>query len=171
MMENLGEKLGVARPEYVIVFLLIAILALINYFGAGQRFFLNFYFLPVVVAGYMLGVRGGVMASVASISVVVLYYLVFNTEPVPTVDSLRREFWADMTLWGCFLVLSGGAVGKLQQKSAEALADLTQAYSGVLEILVKFIDTADRYTEAHSVRVSILSTEIARELSLCRRRH
>ncbi len=166
MMENLGKKLGVARPEYVIVFLLIAILALINYVGAGQRFFLNFYFLPVVVAGYMLGVRGGVMASVASTSVVVLYYVVFNTAPVPTDAILRREFWADITLWAGFLLLSGGAVGKLQQKSTEALADLTQAYSGVLEILVKFIDTADRYTEAHSVRVSILSTEIAREMSL-----
>ena len=76
MIEDLGKKFGVARPEYVIVFLLIAILALLNVFGAGQRFFLNFYFLPVVVAGYLLGVRGGVMASVASISVVVLYYLI-----------------------------------------------------------------------------------------------
>jgi len=170
MIENLGKKLGVARPEYVIVFLLIAILALVNYIGGGQRFFLNFYFLPVVVAGYILGVRGGVMASVASISVVVLYYLVHtvgkeHVAALPTAVAVR-EFWADVALWGSFLVLSGGAVGKLQEKSADALADLTQAYGGVLEILVKFIDTADRYTEAHSVRVSILSTEIARELSL-----
>ena len=174
MMEKLSKSLGVARPEYMIVFLLIAILGLVNWFGADQRFFLNFYFLPVVFAGYTLGVRGGVMAAVASISFVLLFYLSGNSEVVPRAltdggsASLEeiRAWWADIALWGGFLVLSGGAVGKLYERSQLALADLRQAYSGVLEILVKFIDTADRYTEAHSVRVSILSTEIARELSL-----
>ena len=52
MMQKLGKSLGVARPEYIIVFLLIAILGLVTSLGQGQRFFLNFYFLPVVVAGY-----------------------------------------------------------------------------------------------------------------------
>jgi putative nucleotidyltransferase with HDIG domain len=147
---------------------------LVNWFGADQRFFLNFYFLPVIVAGYTLGVRGGAMAAAASISFVLLFYLVGNADLVPRAlpdgsgASLSeiRAWWADIALWGGFLILSGSAVGKLYERSNLALADLRQAYSGVLEILVKFIDTADRYTEAHSVRVSILSTEIARELSL-----
>lgn len=164
MMQKLGKSLGVARPEYIIVFLLIAILGLVTSLGEGQRFFLNFYFLPVVVAGYTLGIRGGVMASVASISIIVLFYQIVRPDLVPAEQV--TEFWADLTLWGGFLVLSGGAMGKLYERSDLAMKDLEQAYSGVLEILVKFIDTADRYTEAHSVRVSILSTEIARELSL-----
>jgi hypothetical protein len=167
MMEKLSKTFGVARPEYVIVLLLIAILALVQWVAADQRFFLNFYFLPVVVAGYTLGVRGGVMASLGSISLILLYYMVGKPELIPTEpDVLVRAWWADIALWACFLVLSGAAVGKLYERSKMALDDLRQAYSGVLEILVKFIDTADRYTEAHSVRVSILSTEIGRELSL-----
>lgn len=167
MMDKLSKHMGGARPEYIIVFLLIAILGLINFVGGGQRFFLNFYFLPVVIAGYLLGVRGGVMAAVASISIVVLFYQVFNQHLIDTTtQAATREWWADIALWGGFLVLSGGAVGKLYERADLAIKDLQQAYSGVLEILVKFIDTADRYTEAHSVRVSILSTEIARELSL-----
>jgi putative nucleotidyltransferase with HDIG domain len=167
MMDKLSKHMGGARPEYVIVFLLIAILGLINFVGGGQRFFLNFYFLPVVIAGYLLGVRGGVMAAVASISIVVLFYQVFNPHLIDSESTAAtREWWADIALWGGFLILSGGAVGKLYERADLALKDLHQAYSGVLEILVKFIDTADRYTEAHSVRVSILSTEIARELSL-----
>ena len=165
MMQKLSKSLGVARPEYVIVFLLIAILGLVTWFGGGQRFFLNFYFLPVVVAGYTLGIRGGVMASVASVSIVVLFYQAVNPNLIP-VGQEGTEFWADLTLWAGFLVLSGGAMGKLYERSDLAMKDLDRAYSGVLEILVKFIDTADRYTEAHSVRVSILSTEIAREMSL-----
>jgi putative nucleotidyltransferase with HDIG domain len=172
MMEKLGKSLGVARPEYIIVFLLIAILGLVTWVGGNQRFFLNFYFLPVVIAGYTLGVRGGVLSAVASVSVVMLFFLVFRPELVPVAGNESvtvgdvRAWWADIALWAGFLVLSGGAVGKLYERSKLALDDLRQAYSGVLEILVKFIDTADRYTEAHSVRVSILSTEIARELSL-----
>jgi putative nucleotidyltransferase with HDIG domain len=173
MMEKLSKALGVARPEYIIVFLLIAILGLVTWVGGSQRFFLNVYFLPVVVAGYTLGVRGGVMAAAASASVVMLFFLVFQTELVPQVTPTGtitqndvRAWWADVALWAGFLILSGAAVGKLYERSKAALDDLRQAYSGVLEILVKFIDTADRYTEAHSVRVSILSTEIARELSL-----
>jgi len=174
MMEKLSRKLGVARPEYIIVFLLIGILGLVNWVGGDQRFFLNFYFLPVVIAGYTLGVRGGVMAALASVTFVLLFYLAVNPEFVPRTVAAGgtasigdvRGWWADIALWAGFLIISGGAVGKLYERSKLALDDLRQAYSGVLEILVKFIDTADRYTEAHSVRVSILSTEIARELSL-----
>lgn len=172
-MERLSKTLGVARPEYIIVFLLIAILGLLSSLdsiGGDQRFFLNFYFLPVVVAGYTLGVRGGVMAALASTTFVLLFFLVGKPELVPQTPIATtgevRAWWADIALWAGFLILTGGSVGKLYERSKVALDDLRQAYSGVLEILVKFIDTADRYTEAHSVRVSILSTEIARELSL-----
>lgn len=176
MMEKLSRALGGARPEYVIVLLLIVILGLLTWLGGNQRFLLNFYFLPVILAGYTLGVRGGVLAAVASTAVVILFFLTTPTELMPRRPPLGdatiaevRVWWADIALWAGFLILSGGAVGKLYQRSSAALGDLRQAYSGVLEILVKFIDTADRYTEAHSVRVSILSTEIARELSLSER--
>ncbi|MGD8816681.1 MAG: hypothetical protein PVJ51_05805, partial [Acidobacteriota bacterium] len=164
MMEKLGKTLGVARPEYVIVFLLIAILGLLSSLdtmGVGQRFFLPFYFLPVMIAGYTLGVRGGVAAAMASAAFVLLFFLVGKPELVPHVPpqgtatvSEVRAWWADITLWAGLLIVSGAAVGQLYERSRAALDDLRQAYSGMLEILVKFIDTADRYTEAHSVRVS-----------------
>ncbi len=166
MMEKVGRTFGSARADYVIPFLLIGILGLVNWFGAEQRFFLNFYFLPVVVAGYTLGVRGGVLTAAGGIVFVLLFYLI-KSDLVPAGPATEvRAWWADIVLWASFLILTGAAVGKLYERSKTALDDLRQAYSGVLEILVKFIDTADRYTEAHSVRVSILSTEIGRELSL-----
>ena len=48
-MQKVGRVLGEARADYVIPFLLIGILGLLNWFGAEQRFFLNCYFLPVVL--------------------------------------------------------------------------------------------------------------------------
>jgi putative nucleotidyltransferase with HDIG domain len=164
MLDDLRSKLGKARPEYVVVFLLIAILGLLNVLSFDQGAFLNFYFLPVVLAGYLLGRAGGVMTAVAAIAVVV-WFAVTN-ETVLMGGGSQVDKWVDVTLWGGFLVLTGGAIGHLYEKRDEAFRDVQRAYQGVLEILVKFIDTADRYTEAHSVRVSILSTEIARQMSL-----
>ena len=109
MMQKPGKSLGVAPPEYIIVFLLIAILAilgLVTWLGDGQRFFLNFYFLPVVIAGYTLGVRGGVMASVASVSIVVLFYQLVPPERIPT-GQQATEFWAAAP-WGVGTWDSGG---------------------------------------------------------------
>ncbi|MFQ5743746.1 MAG: HD-GYP domain-containing protein [Acidobacteriota bacterium] len=164
MLEDLKKRLGNARPEYVIVFLLIAILGLLNVLSFQQRAFLNFYFLPVVLAGYLLGRAGGVMAAVAAISIVVWFALLRGDVLAGGERALDR--WVDIALWGGFPILTGGAIGHLYEARDIAYKDLKQAYSGVLEILVKFIDTADRYTEAHSVRVSILATEIARQMSL-----
>lgn len=163
-MARLRNYLGSARPEYIIVFLLICILGLLNVLQFQQRSFLNFYFLPVVLAGYYLGKRGGVLTAVAAISVVVLFAIL--REDVLRSGTGVVDRWVDITLWGGILVLTGGALGHLYEQKSRAFSDLQQAYSGVLEILAKFIDTADRYTEAHSVRVSILSTEIARQLGL-----
>jgi putative nucleotidyltransferase with HDIG domain len=164
MLENLRAKMGRARPEYIVVFLLIAILGLLNVLEFDQRAFLNFYFLPVVLAGYLLGRSGGVMTAVAAIAVVVWFAVTNESSLMGGGDQLDK--WVDITLWGGFLVLTGAAIGHLYELRDHAFKDVQQAYQGVLEILVKFIDTADRYTEAHSVRVSILATEIARQMSL-----
>lgn len=164
MLEQIRSKLGRARPEYIVVFLLVAILGLLNILEFDQRAFLNFYFLPVVLAGYLLGRAGGVMTAVASVAIVVLFTLTSGNVLLGSGSELDK--WVDIALWGGFLVLTGGATGHLYELRDAAFKDLRQAYEGVLEILVKFIDTADRYTEAHSVRVSILSTEIARQMSL-----
>ena len=128
MMEKLSKAIGIARPEYVIVLLLIAILGLLEWVVADQRFFLNFYFLPVVVAGYTLGVRGGVLAAVASSVFVTLFFVAGKPELIPTEpDSVVRAWWADIALWACFLILSGAAVGKLYERSKVAMDDLQQA--------------------------------------------
>lgn len=166
MLSTLGKRLGRVRPEYLVVFLLIVVLGTINFLGAGQRFLLNLYFLPVILAGYLLGVRGGTLAGTASAATIGLFYLLFRPELVPATLPAKIDFWADISLWACVLVVSGATVGMLNNRATAALSDLQRAYQGVLEILVKFIDTADRYTEAHSVRVSILATEIAREMQL-----
>ena len=57
-------------------------------------------------------------------------------------------------------------MGTLYDSKQEAFVHLKEAYQGVLEILSKFIDCADRYTEAHSQRVSELAVRIAQGMDL-----
>jgi putative nucleotidyltransferase with HDIG domain len=70
--------------------------------------------------------------------------------------------------WGGFLILSGYTVGYLYEEKQRQLEDLKEAYVGVLEILSKLIESVDRYTEGHSVRVSSLAMDIAIAMGLPR---
>jgi putative nucleotidyltransferase with HDIG domain len=59
-------------------------------------------------------------------------------------------------------------ISTLRARTEEALRSLERAYSGVLAILSKFIQTIDADTEAHCVRVSAWGVAIGRELDMDR---
>ena len=46
------------------------------------------------------------------------------------------------------------------------MREIREAYQGILELMTKFIDSVDRYTENHSRRVADYSVEVARNLGL-----
>jgi len=74
----------------------------------------------------------------------------------------------EIAIWSGILVVTAYLVSTLRLWTQEALANLQRAYSGVLSILSKFIETVDSDTEAHSVRVSAWAVRIAEELRLDR---
>ena len=75
---------------------------------------------------------------------------------------------AQLSSWGGFLVLVSFTVGTLYEKNEQRVKELKNAYIGVLEILSKYLESTDRYTKGHSVRVSELATEIAIAMELHR---
>jgi putative nucleotidyltransferase with HDIG domain len=56
----------------------------------------------------------------------------------------------------------------LYEKNEQRIKELKNAYIGVLEILSKYLESTDRYTKGHSLRVSELATEIAIAMGLPR---
>ncbi len=127
---------------------------------------LNFYYLPVLSAGYYLGRRMGILTAILSILVVVVSTLFF-----PHLFFKGREFFntlAQLFSWGGFLILASIAVGTLYERNERRLQDLKNAYVGVLEILSKYLESTDRYTKGHSVRVSEMAREIAIAMQLPR---
>lgn len=115
----------------------------------NQQAFLDCYFLPVAWASWRLGRRSGALAAVASAAIVfVSAYMDPSLFAHPAVAPWMR--WIDLGLWGGFLFLTAAAVGVLAQRDQRHIEQVRTIYTGVLEIMAKFIDSIDRSTDNHS---------------------
>jgi putative nucleotidyltransferase with HDIG domain len=137
-----------------------------TYFIEEKSIILNFYYLPVLVASYFLGRRMGMLASIFSILAVLLFTFLFPEQFLSNTKIWRG--FALLSAWSGFLILASVAVGTLYERNEHRLLDLKNAYVGILEILSKYLESADQYTKGHSIRVSELSMEIATAMELPR---
>jgi len=154
--------------EIVLVATLLLGLSLILFFVPYKLGFLNFYYLPTLAAGYALGKRGGVLTALCSILFVVLTVILFPQEFLKTSDHEILNLVFNLLPWAGFLILASYTVGYLYEEKQRQLGDLKEAYIGVLEILSKLMESVDRYTEGHSVRVSNMAMNIAIAMGLPR---
>ena len=150
--------------------LLVSVILLAAFAGTylvdEKSIVLNFYYLPVLFSAYFLGRRMGVLTAVFSILAVLICVLVF-----PKKFFMEKMFLENVTQllsWGGFLILASVAVGTLYEKHERQLQELRSAYIGILEVLSKYLESTDRYTKGHSVRVSELAMEVAIAMELPR---
>ncbi len=154
------------RFEQLVVFAILVSALCLHYFVQQKTAFLNSYYLPVLLAGYFLGRRTAVLASLLSILLVVMFFMT-TPQFFGTVEA-NIGIILNLILWGSFLMLTSYVTGTLFEHRGKALRDLRDAYLGVLEILSKYLESSDRYTKGHSIRVSQLATEIAIAMQLPR---
>jgi putative nucleotidyltransferase with HDIG domain len=152
--------------EKVLIIIILVATFIGTYLIDEKAIVLNFYYLPVISAGYFLGRRMGVLAAIFSILVVVLFALFSPETFFKGQDSLSTL--VQLFSWGGFLTLASIAVGTLYEQNERRLRDLKNAYIGVLEILSKYLESTDRYTKGHSVRVSEMAMEIGIAMELPR---
>ncbi|MGD0919356.1 MAG: HD domain-containing phosphohydrolase [Thermodesulfobacteriota bacterium] len=157
-MEHL-KQFFVEHFERILVGIILITAFLGTVFIEEKTLILNFYYLPVLVAGYFLGRRMGVLTAVLSILMVVICVLLFPEGFFD--DKIVWHSLARLSSWGGFLILASVTVGTLYEQNARRLSDLKNAYIGVLEILSKYLESTDRYTKGHSLRVSELAMETA----------
>jgi len=160
------KQLILQHFEKVLVGIILIVAFAGTYLIEEKLIILNFYYLPVLVAGYFLGRRMGVLAAIFSILAVLICILIFPQRFLDGKEVLKGV--AQLTSWGGFLILSSIAVGTLYEQNEQRLKELKNAYIGVLEILSKYLESTDRYTKGHSVRVSELATEIGIAMELPR---
>ncbi len=126
--------------------------------ASNKLAFLNFFYIPVLLSAYFLGRRRGVLAGVAAVLLIGIYAVI---NPSMFLSSSVEVPTLNIFLWGAFLIVTAYVVGTLYDLKTQANKDLHQAYEGILEILSKFIDAVDGYTQDHSVRVAGLAQKIA----------
>jgi putative nucleotidyltransferase with HDIG domain len=165
-MERSKQFIAENFERFLVGVILIAALGG-TYFIQEPSVVLNFYYLPVLVASYFLGRRTGMLAAAFSILAVILSCaLLFPDRFFPSRSQLQIA--TQLASWGGFLILASVTVGTLYEGNERKLQDLRNAYVGILEILSKYLESTDRYTKGHSVRVAELAMETAIALGLHR---
>jgi putative nucleotidyltransferase with HDIG domain len=150
--------------ERILAGIILVVAMFGTYFLEMTTVVMHFYFLPVLVAGYFIGRRSGVLAALLSILAVIFCSVVFPHRLFT--GNHYSEGIAQICSWGGFLILASVTVGSLYETKEQQFRDLKNAYVGVLEILSKYLESTDPYTKGHSLRVSELAAEIATQMNV-----
>jgi len=151
--------------ERLLVLSILLGIIIINYFAPNKLAFLNFFYLPIIIAGYYLGKKMAVLTALFCISITVLFIVMFPSSFL-IAEMGKMNVIISITAWSSFLILTSAALGYLYEEKEKRMKDLKAAYVGILEILSKYLESADEYTKGHSIRVGHLSTDIARAMKL-----
>ncbi len=103
--------------EQIFVILILVTVVLISYFIPHKTAFLNFYFLPIIISGYLLGRYRTVMGALLCILLVAIYFVLQPESFI--LPTSKLEVFLHLVIWGGFLILGGAVVGKQQEILAE----------------------------------------------------
>ncbi len=135
----------------LIIFFAISLASLlIYYFIDDKESFINFFFLPVLLAGYAYEAKGGVITAIITIFFVSLIAFM-------SFDNYAEFITKKVFLWSCFLIISGYIIGRLTEK-------INAIYMSTITTLALAIESRDPYTYGHSSRVAEIAVRIAKEM-------
>ena len=139
--------------EHIFILSILVAVAVINYFVPQKIAFFNFYFLPVILAGYFLGFRKSILGAVLCILLVTGYTIV--APDLFLMPSTRMDLYLYILAWGGFLILAGAFVGKLHEKLRYKIhqADLLNRELKQKQIA---LNKAHRALKEHSDQLEIL---------------
>ncbi len=142
----------------LILLIIVGILA-IAFLVHFKFAFLNFFFLPVILAGYFLGKKEAVLISILSI-LLVLFYLLFSKILAGAGVGLSLDEGITLVTWSSFLILIAAVIGTLAEQRETRMKNLYSAYLGVLGILLKYLEVADE-EKPRSLRIAHMAGKMA----------
>jgi K+-sensing histidine kinase KdpD len=150
--------------EFILIVVTVGLTTLLWRTTGHKLIVLNLFYLPVVLAGFFLGrYRAGVLAllSVVAASVVIVSDIGgFATITSPIVIGLS------VTIWGSVLGLTALLVGTLCDDRAAKAVEAREAHVGVVEVLARYLQSANPGLQSRAARVSNLSDQVARRMRL-----
>src|SRR5271157_2809644 len=120
------RNLIVRHLEGIFILLVGAIIVAVFYLFPYKIAFLNFFYLPVLIAAYFLGKRNAVLLAVLCFLLCV--WFAYSRPEDFAVQGTRLNALLVLATWGGFLILSSAAVGSLQEKLAKGFEETRQLY-------------------------------------------
>ncbi len=140
-MEALKQYL-IDNFEGVFVLIILVCVSIIVWFVDAKLSFLNFFYLPVLLSSYYLGIRSGVLGAFLTFLMIVIFASLYPDRFTGQIDLFG--LWAFILTWAGFLILTAVIVGfthrELQDKMTEALRAKAEA-SGNAELLEQTMTT------------------------------
>jgi len=153
--------------ERIVVIVILGAVAASHFWFARGIPILFFYFLPALVAGYVLGKRNALMTAILSICAVAFAFIIEPGAFTPKYETNSQVLVAlDLAAWGGFLILAALVTGQLYEDKERRIQELRSAYLGILQVLARYLDNPEGPTKGHCLRVANLSAEMARALGL-----
>jgi HD-GYP domain-containing protein (c-di-GMP phosphodiesterase class II) len=170
-LEKVNENVALERTkrfihrhfERLLVLILVGSLLLIHVFIEYKLAFLSFYYLPTIVAGFLVGRR---MAVWSAVFVVLLAGYVQAATGLLRGPGMDPETLLHLIPWGGFLILTGYTVGTLAEARKARTDDVRSTYLTMLDLLTIHVDSSDRMRRGHSYRVGERAVALAKELGL-----
>jgi hypothetical protein len=148
----------------MLVLVTAAIACLLYHTETMKVIVLNLFYLPIVLAGFFLGrYRAGVLALLAVVTatiVICVDFTGFGTMNSPVAIGLS------VTLWGSVLGLTALLVGTLCDDRDARRVEAHEAQVGVVEVLSRYLQSANPVLESRSKRVAALSEQVAKKMRL-----
>ncbi|PCJ17293.1 MAG: hypothetical protein COA96_17875 [SAR86 cluster bacterium] len=140
-MEPLKKYL-VDNFEGVFILVILVFVIAIVWVVDAKLSFLNFFYLPVLLSSYYLGIRSGVLGAFFTFLVIVIFASLYPERFINPSDIF--SLWASILTWAGFLILTAVIVGfthrELQEKITEALRSKAEA-TGNAELLEQTMST------------------------------
>ena len=153
--------------EGMLILVTLGLTLLLFRMGGYKMVVLNLFFLPVVLSGYFLGrTSAGTLALLS-----VLFATIVTTLGAGGLAAYNTPIMVGLalTVWGATLGLTAILVGTLCDERAKTIEELHAAYVGVVEVLSRYLQSANPKVRAQSLRASELCQSVATELRLPRK--
>src|SRR6059058_1830283 len=119
------RKLAEVNKEWWLLFGLLLIAALLNYFAALNQMLLGLYTLPTLFSAYLFGRRHAILTAFASVFTAIVIYLLHGfLSTGEGWDLVTANHWYEIAVWGGILVVTAYAMGTLFREVREVYRTL-----------------------------------------------
>jgi hypothetical protein len=142
--QNGARPLLIRYSELVLVATTLAVIVGVFHWTPHKIAFLNFFYLPVLAAIYLLGKRRAILISVMCVLLILVYYFWYWAgESVAASRGLagllgiagqNRETLLSIGIWGGFLVLTGSAFAVVYERMVKSYSRAQQQARELLDL-------------------------------------